>query len=146
MKRKVRWIAIALLLFDVGFVSNARASRRSASAARRAAVQNAEMAPLRAQQFYPLMNVTVLTSVQLPDQVLTPGKYTFVVLPSGKNVSIIRDGNEFVGTYLLVPAYRHDAQDGLVNTADAPDGGPDRIVSWFFPYQQDGYSFIYSSL
>jgi len=146
MKRKVLWIALALVFFDVAFVSNARATRRSASAASGVAEQNTQPAPLRALQVYPLMSVTVLSSVQLPDQVLLPGKYTFVVLHDGKNVSILKDNSEFVGTYLLVPAYRRDAHDGLVNTADAPAGGPDRIISWFFPYQQDGYSFIYPSL
>ncbi len=144
MKRKVMWLAIALVLFDIGFVGTARATRRSD--ARRRSLTQAEPAPLRAQQFYPVMDVTVRTNVQLPDHVLTPGEYTFTLVYESHNVRIAKANGEFVGTYQVVPAYRRDANDGLLNIADAPDGGPDHIISWFFPNQQDGYSFLYPSL
>jgi hypothetical protein len=144
MKRKVIWVAIALVLFDIGFVSNAGASRRAD--ARRHALASAEAAPVRARQFYPMMDVTVRTPVQLPDQILVPGEYTFTLVYDRDNVSIAKANGELVGTYQVVPAYRRDASGGLVNIADAPNGGPDRIIAWFFPDQQDGYSFLYPSL
>ena len=144
MKHKVMWLAIALVLFDIGFVSTARATRRAD--ARRGSLMQSEPAPLRAKQFYPVMDITVRTPVQLPDQVLMPGEYTFTLVYGRNNVSIAKASGEFLGTYQVVPAYRRDSNDGLVNIADAPDGGPDRIISWFFPDQQDGYTFIYPSL
>ena len=139
MKRKVLWIAIALVLFDVAFVSNARATRRLAAAARRAAV---ERPTLHATQAYPFMTVEVLSAVDLPDQTLLPDTYTFTLSRSGNNVSITRSDGVLVGTYVVVPAYRRNADSGLIQTQ--PDRGDDRLVSWFFPNQQDGYSFIYS--
>lgn len=142
MKRKVLWLAVALVLFDIGFVTNARATRR---ADRRAVVQ-AQPAPLRAKQYYPIMDVVVRTPIQLPNQLLVPGHYTFALNDAGSNVAISKATGEFVGTFVVVPAFRRDANGGLVNTQDAPDGGPDRIVAWFFPDQQDGYSFIYHAL
>ena len=105
-----------------------------------------EPAPLRVKQYYPMMDVTVRTPVQLPDQILMPGDYTFTLVYDGDNVAISKANGEFLGTYQVVPAYRRDATDGLVNIADAPDGSPDCIIGWFFPDQQDGYSFIYPSL
>ena len=144
MKRKVMWLLMVLVLFDIGFVSTARATRR-ADARRRSLMQSAP-APLRAKQFYPVMDVTVRTAVQLPDQVLEPGEYTFALADGRKYVSIVKANGEFLGMYQVVPAYRSDSNDGLVNIADAPDGGPDRIISWFFPDQQNGYTFLYPSL
>lgn len=138
MKRKVLWLAVALILFDVAFVSNARATRRSA-AARRAAI---ERPTLRASQAYPFMTVNVLSAVDLPDQTLLPGKYTFTLANTNSSVTITRSDGVLVGTYVVVPAYRRDATDGLIQTQ--PDRGADRLVSWFFPNQQDGYSFIFS--
>lgn len=146
MKRKVIWLALALVLFDIGFVGSARATRRNAAVKARTAMVSNEPAPIHAKQYYPMMSVFVRTPVQLPDQVLMPGEYTFKLVYDGNNVSVSRANGEFLGTYQVVPAYRHDANDGLVNIADAPDGGPDRIISWFFPDQQDGYSFLYPSL
>lgn len=146
MKRKVLWIAMVLVLADLALVSNARANRRNAVLAdKQVALGNIQPPALRAQQYYPVMVVTVLAPVQLPDQILMPGQYSFRLINNGKNVMIAKVDGEFLGTYLVVPAYRRDASDGLLNTQDSPDGGPDRIASWFFPAQQDGYSFIYSA-
>ena len=145
MKRKAMWVFIVLVLFDIGFVSTARATRRNADS-RRQALLASQPAPLRATQYYPLMNVRVLTAVQLPDQLLMPGEYTFQLINGGKNVSIAGTTGALIGTYVVVPAYRRNSSGGLVNTQDAPDGGPDRIVAWFFPDQQDGYSFLYPTL
>ncbi len=143
MKRKVIWLVLALVLFDIGFVGSARATRRNAAANARPAN---EPAPMSVKQYYPMMSVFVRTPVRLPDQVLMPGEYTFKLVYGSNNVSISKANGEFLGTYEVVPAYRRDANDGLVNIQDAPDGGPDRIVAWFFPDQQDGYSFLYPSL
>lgn len=144
MKRKLLWVAIALVLFDIGFVTNARATRRNAANAQRRLAAKVQPPPLRVQQFYPLMAVTVLRPVQLPDQVLGAGEYTFRLINNGNNVAITTAEGQIVGTYLTVPAYRRDVVDGLLDMQDAADSGPDRIVSWFFAGQQDGYSFVYS--
>ena len=144
MKRKLLWIVIVLVVADIAFVANARAGR--SAAAHRRAEQRVQPLPLRAQQFYPMMSVEVMAPVQLPDRVLMPGQYTFTLVYNGHNVSITTTGGKFLGTYMVVPAYRRDATDGLVETADAPAGGFDRISTWFFPHQQDGYSFLYSSI
>lgn len=138
MKRKMFWIAIALIFFDVAFVTNARAIRKAA-VARRAAIQRAA---LRATQAYPFMSVEVLSAVDLPDQTLLPGKYTFTLANSNSSVTITRSDGVLVGTYVVVPAYRRNADDGLIQTQT--DRGAERLVSWFYPNQQDGYSFIFS--
>lgn len=138
MKRKVLWIVIALVFFDVAFVSNARAIRRAA-AARRTQIDRPSV---RASQIFPFMTVDVLAAVDLPDQTLLPGKYTFTLGNTGTSVTITRSDGVLVGTYVVVPAYRRDAQDGLIQTQ--VDRGADRFVSWFFPGQQDGYSFIFA--
>ena len=93
-----------------------------------------------------MMSIEVLAPVQLPDRVLMPGQYTFTLVYNDHNVSVTTAEGKFIATYMVVPAYRRDATDGLVETADAPDGGSDRISSWYFPNQQDGYSFLYSSI
>ena len=141
MKRKMMWVALALVLFDVAFVGNARASRKL-FARKSSAVQ---AAPLRAKQAYPLMSVHVLSAVQLPDQMLMPGHYTFTLMPDGNNVSITNSNGHLIGTYVVVPAYRRDLGDGLVETQSAANG-TDRISTWFFPYQQDGYAFVYPAM
>lgn len=144
MKRKVLWLTIALVLFDIGFVTNARATRRTAAAHQCRMAAKLQPPALRAQQFYPIMAVTVLRPVQLPDQVIGAGEYTFRLINNGQSVAITTTDGDVVGTYVVVPAYRRHAVDGLVNTEDAPDRNSDRIDSWFFAGQQDGYSFVYS--
>jgi len=144
MKRKVLLIVIALLLVDLPLLSHVRTSRRNAAADLAALQSVAGTGALRAEQYYPLMIVTVRAPLQLPDRILQPGQYSFSLMNGGTDVAIANvDGSEFIGTYLLVPDYRSEAGDGLVNLQDAPDGGPDRIASWFFAAQQNGYGFLY---
>ena len=145
MKRKLLWLGIVVVVADIAFVGNARATRSAAGHQRRTS-ERVQALPLRAQQFYPMMSVEVLAPVQLPDRILMPGQYTFTLVYNGHNVSVTTVDGKLVGTYMVVPAYRRDASDGLVETADAPAGGSDRISSWFFPNQQDGFSFLYSTL
>ncbi len=144
MKARVLIVVAALALFDVVFVGHALARHRvpdvAASAAKPLAANVPEFA---AQQFYPVMIVTTSRPLEIPGQVLEPGQYSFRLLTSGTEVAVARlDGSKSYGNLAIGPSWRRNGESGLL-AVQKDAGGPNRLVSWFFPGQSDGYSFLY---
>lgn len=146
MKKRILIIVIALAMFDLVFVRHALAKHRLPEATPTIVKS---LAPKQAtepsvQEFYPVLIVSTTRPLEVPGQVLAPGKYSFELLNGNTEVAIASlDGSEIYGSYRLAPAWRSHAEDGLVET-EGPASGTERLVSWFFPEQLDGYAFLYS--
>ena len=140
MKREVLLLALTLALFEVAAGSRAIARSAREAGAPPAAVQ----ASMDVRQAYPLMTVRTTQPLQIPGRVLAPGEYVFRLINSDEEVEIMRaDGAESYGTFRVMPAYTRNPGDGRVVTQEDSDGGPDRLDSWYFPAQQDGYALAY---
>ncbi len=143
MKRKVLLIAVALALLDAVLVSRVHAHNKMIATHQVSAPKMSTLG-MAAEQFYPVMIVTTAKPMQIPGHVLEPGKYTFELINSDQEVLVSKlNGSESYGTYLVMPAWRRDKNGGLIDTTSTLAGNPDRIVSWYFPEQYDGYAFRY---
>ncbi len=143
MHRKVLSIAASLTLTALVFASAAWADV-AADRSPRTAAENGSAVVLYALPSPHEIRVTVLRPVRIPGAVLQPGEYSFRLDRAGSMVAVTNvEGSEFFGNYLLVPTVRQHRDDTVAYTAEAPDGGPERVVSWFFPGFLRGYAFIY---
>ncbi len=143
MKTRVLVMVAVLVLFGLVFVGQALASRPILDKETPEALSDVGTTAIAAQQFDPVAIVTVSRPVQIPRHTLQPGQYSFRLLNSGMEVAVASlDGSTFYGNYIVNRTTRNRAEGGLVYTEETP-GGPERISSWFFPGQLDGYSFVY---
>jgi hypothetical protein len=86
--------------------------------------------------------------VEIPGQVLTPGKYVFKLLNSTANRNIVqvfdKDERHLIGTFLTIPDYRMTAPSKpLITFEERPAGTPEAIKSWFYPGDNMGNEFVY---
>jgi LPXTG-motif cell wall-anchored protein len=89
--------------------------------------------------------------VQVPGQVLQPGKYSFRLADSSSNRNIVQIFSEndrgrwdFVKTILAVPDYRETIPDKpVVQFEERHLGDPEAIKSWFYPGEHTGWHFVY---
>jgi len=146
MNRKVLTIAFTLALFGLVSASPVWANE----AADTPADQAVEVASIGGSATYVALpaltdlTVTVARPVQIPGHVLQPGQYSFRLIDSDNAVAVSRlDGSKFYGNYFIIPTSRDRAGDGAVYTQESQGGGFDRIASWYYPGELNGYSFIY---
>lgn len=103
---------------------------------------------LQADEWNKRTILTVNESIQVPNKVLTPGKYVMRLLdsPSNRHIVQIFDENEqhLITTVLAIPNYRlqptGDTQFGFWET---PAGQPKALRSWFYPGDNFGQEFAY---
>lgn len=92
--------------------------------------------------------LTVNESIQVPNKVLTPGKYVMRLLdsPSNRHIVQIFDENEqhLITTVLAIPNYRlQPTGDTQFGWWEVPAGQPKALRSWFYPGDNFGQEFAY---
>lgn len=89
--------------------------------------------------------------VRIPGQVLPAGTYWFVLLDSPASKNIVRvynfDRTEFITSFMTNAAQRLEPPDHtrltLTQPADAAE--PATLLTWFYPGQNFGHQFVYST-
>jgi hypothetical protein len=144
MTKKVLMTAAAIALLSAALVSGAYAKIMPEMSSDMAVATAATAAVTTGPEYTPVMIVTVRKPAQIPGHVLAPGKYNFELINSDQEVAISSaDGAKFYGVYLVSSSQRSHAGEAFIETAGAPQGGPDRILAWYYPDQYDGHAFIY---
>ena len=92
--------------------------------------------------------ITFRESVELPGEILQPGTYVFKVLNSPSDRHIVQVFNErenrVYGTFLTIPAYRHQVTSETALAFDErPGDEPMALKEWFYPGRNYGHEFIY---
>ena len=92
--------------------------------------------------------LTVNETIQVPNTVLTPGKYVVKLLdsPSNRHIVQIFNGDEtaLVTTILAIPNYRLEPTGNTVFTFwEMPPGQPKALRAWFYPGDSFGQEFAY---
>src|SRR5271154_4266110 len=92
--------------------------------------------------------LTVNEPIQVPTQVLPPGKYVIKLLdsPSNRHVVQIFNGDEthLITTILAIPNYRLQPTGKTVfGFWETPPGQPKALRAWFYPGDNFGQEFAY---
>lgn len=93
-------------------------------------------------------SVTFSSGVQIPGQVLPPGRYLFKLADSQSDPHIVQifteDRRELVATIRAISAYRLNlTEDTLMTFKERPSGSPEAVSRWFYPGHLDGVAFVY---
>ena len=105
-------------------------------------------ASAKADQFDKKTLVTFDQPVEVPGTVLPAGTYVFSRITDNPNVVRISSADEthVIATLLAIPDYRMEAAEETVITfEERPNGSPKAIKSWFYPGENTGEEFIYTS-
>src|SRR5271170_5789787 len=102
----------------------------------------------RADEWNKKTILTVNETVQVPNQVLPPGKYVIKLLdsPSNRHVVQIFNGDEthLITTILAIPNYRLQPTGKTVfGFWETPPGPPKALRAWFYPGDNFGQEFAY---
>jgi hypothetical protein len=89
--------------------------------------------------------------VEIPGDVLRPGKYVFQLASSDSNRYIVqifsensRGKESLVATVLAIPDQGPTIRDEpAVQLEERPAGAPEAIHSWFYPGDRTGWEFVY---
>src|SRR6266481_4908325 len=89
--------------------------------------------------------------VQVPGKLLEAGKYVFKLADSDSDRNIVEIFSEdasgaqkLVTTVLAIPAYRTATPDApIVKFEERGAGSPEAIQSWFYPGDNQGWTFVY---
>jgi|SRR5215467_12262843 len=92
-------------------------------------------------------SVTFNAPVQIPSQVLPPGRYIFK-LADQSDPHIVQifteDRRELVATIRAIPAYRMNLTgDTLMTFKERTSGSPEAVSRWFYPGHLAGLAFVY---
>jgi hypothetical protein len=93
-------------------------------------------------------SVTFNAPVQIPSQVLPPGRYIFKLADSQSDPHIVQifteDRRELVATIRAIPAYRINLTgDTLMTFKERTSGSPEAVSRWFYPGHLAGLAFVY---
>jgi hypothetical protein len=89
--------------------------------------------------------------VEIPGQVLAPGKYVFELANDVSDLNLVQifaeDSNgkkSLVATLQTIPDYVSNTPDKpLIHFEERPSGSPEAIHSWFYPGENTGWEFVY---
>src|SRR6266851_10268742 len=89
--------------------------------------------------------------VEIPGQVLAPGKYVFEIADSSSNLNTVQifseasNGKEnLVATIQAIPDYvLNTPGKPLIHFEERTSGSPEAIHSWFYPGDNTGWEFVY---
>ena len=103
----------------------------------------------RADQWDKRTILTVNEPIQVPGQVMPPGKYVMKLLDSPANRHIVQIFNEgdrhLVATVLAIPNYRLEPTSKTqFSFWETPAGHPKALRAWFYPGDNFGQEFAYS--
>ena len=97
--------------------------------------------------------VTFSAPVQIPGQILPPGRYVFKLADSkfaarqtARHIVQIfnEDQTQVIATVPAIPAYRlKRTNDTLITFEDRPNGSPEAVKRWFYPGGLAGVAFMY---
>ncbi len=105
-------------------------------------------ATARADEWDKRTILTVNEAIQVPNQVLPPGKYVIKLLdsPSDRHIVQIFNGDEthLITTILAIPNLRLQPTGKTVFTFwETPPGQPKALRAWFYPGDNFGQEFAY---
>jgi len=105
-------------------------------------------ATARADEWDKRTVLTVNESIQVPNQVLPPGKYVMKLLDSPSNRHIVQifnaDESHLITTILAIPNLRLQPTGKTVFTFwETPPGQPKALRAWFYPGDNFGQEFAY---
>jgi hypothetical protein len=92
--------------------------------------------------------ITFSAPIQIPGQVLPAGTYLFKVEDSDANIVQIFNGNgtALFATVQTIATERPNPADHTIVTLAEPEAGqPGALLKWFYPGDQTGHEFLYSS-
>jgi hypothetical protein len=91
--------------------------------------------------------VTVNEPVQVPGNVLPAGTYVLkLVDPNNRTLVAIYDADEMhlITTVQGIPDSRMETPSkAIVQLEERPDGGPEALMTWFYPGDNFGVEFVY---
>lgn len=101
-----------------------------------------------ASEWDKLTYLTVNESIQVPTQVLPPGKYAMKLLDSPSDRHIVQifnaDQTHLITTILAIPNWRLQPTGKTVFTFwETPPGQPKALRAWFYPGDNFGQEFAY---
>ena len=104
--------------------------------------------PLKASQWDKKVIVTFDQDTEIPGLVLPAGTYVFKLAPvnSSRNIVQVWDETEsqLYSTLITVREYASDTPDTAYFLLDnSQEGYPPAVVSWFYPGENIGWSFVY---
>jgi len=109
----------------------------------------AALAPAaRADQWDKRTILTVNEPIQVPGQVMEPGKYVMKLLDSPSNRHVVQifngNGTHLIATILAIPNYRLEptGKSQFIFWETAP-GQPKALRAWFYPGDNFGQEFVY---
>src|SRR5271168_4026857 len=102
----------------------------------------------RADEWNKRTILTVNEPIQVPGQVMQPGKYVMKLLDSPSNRHIVQIFNEdethLITTILAIPNYRLEPTGKTVfGFWETPPGQPKALRAWFYPGDNFGQEFAY---
>jgi hypothetical protein len=99
----------------------------------------------RAQLIGETVHVTFSKPVELPGKVLPAGSYIFKAIEDGQVTQVLSaDEMHLYATLFTVPNQLLEvAEKPEVTLRDNPNGGPERVDSWFYPGDTIGHEFVY---
>src|SRR5580704_17265299 len=102
----------------------------------------------RADEWNKKTILTVNETIQVPNQVLPPGKYVIKLLDSPSNRHIVQIFNEdethLITTILAIPNYRLEPTGKTqFSFWETPPGQPKALRAWFYPGDNFGQEFAY---
>jgi hypothetical protein len=104
----------------------------------------------RADQFDKKIVVSFNKPVEIPDLVLEPGTYVFRLARHGEIPNLVEVFNEeetrLYASRFTVPKYRDTVTDEpFFQFEERNAGQPMAIDAWFYPSEETGYEFVYST-
>jgi hypothetical protein len=91
--------------------------------------------------------VTLNEPVQVPGNVLPAGTYVLkLVDPNNRTLVAIYDADEMhlITTVQGIPDSRMETPSkAIVQLEERPDGGPEALMTWFYPGDNFGVEFVY---
>jgi len=93
--------------------------------------------------------MTVNEPIQVPGKVLPAGTYV-LKLPDSNDRTLVAiysaDGRHLITTIQGIPDYRTETpSETLLQVEERPDGGPEALKAWFYPGDNFGVEFVYST-
>jgi hypothetical protein len=102
----------------------------------------------RADEWDKRTEITFGAPVEIPGQVLPPGKYVFKLMDSASDRNIVQifnaDETRLYATLLAIPDYRLTPPDKtMITFEERKQGAPEAIRAWFYPGDNYGEEFVY---
>lgn len=93
--------------------------------------------------------VTFSGPVEIPGQVLQAGTYVFKMADSQSTNNVVQvysaDEKHLYGNFLSIPEERPELTGSTVVLEKSAAGAPETVKAWFYPGEEIGHEFLYSS-